>query len=84
MHEDGGDEDVAMDEGEEGWKEEYLSWWFDFLNGRGGKGITKDTWIMVSTCLITDLMFIIRRLHVTSTFTDGTLHHKVFRLHPLD
>jgi len=40
------DEDVEMDEGGEGWKEEYLQWWFDFLNGRGGKGVTKDTWIM--------------------------------------
>ena len=47
--EDDGDEDVAMDEDEEGWKEEYLQWWFDFLNARSGKGVTKDTWIMVCT-----------------------------------
>lgn len=51
-----GDEDIVMDdsEGGEGWKEEYLQWWFDFLNGRGGKGVTKDTWIMVCTFLIND------------------------------
>jgi DCN1-like protein 1/2 len=42
-------EDVNMDEGVEGWKEEHLQWWFDFLNERGGKGVTKDTWVMVCT-----------------------------------
>jgi len=47
IQDDGDDEDVEMDEGEqEGWKKEYLQWWFDFLNVRGGKGVTKDTWIM--------------------------------------
>jgi len=46
MQDDDGDEDVDMDEDEEGWKEEYLQWWFEFLDGRGGKGVTKDTWIM--------------------------------------
>ena len=55
MQDDGDDEDVNMDEGENGWKEEYLQWWFDFLNERGGKGVTKDTWIMVRTFHITDL-----------------------------
>ena len=54
IQDDDGDEDVDMDESEEGWKEEYLQWWFDFLNERGGKGVTKDTWIMVCTFLITD------------------------------
>lgn len=56
MQDDDGasDEDVDMDEGGEGWKEEYLQWWFEFLDGRGGKGVTKDTWIMVCTFLITD------------------------------
>ena len=42
------DDDVDMDEeASNGWKEEYLQWWFDFLNEKGGKGVTKDTWIMV-------------------------------------
>jgi len=41
-----GNKDVDMDECPDGWKQEYLQWWFDFLNERGGKGITKDTWIM--------------------------------------
>ena len=56
IQDDGGDEDIDMDEseGEDGWKEKHLQWWFDFLNERGGKGITKDTWIMVRTFLITD------------------------------
>ena len=48
-NEDDDDKDVDMDEDEEGWQEEYLQWWFDFLNDRGGKGISKDTWMMVRT-----------------------------------
>jgi len=50
---DDDDEDEDMDVGEttgvpsaDGWKEEYLQWWFDFLNEKGGKGVTKDTWVM--------------------------------------
>ncbi|KAH9837744.1 Cullin binding-domain-containing protein, partial [Rhodofomes roseus] len=39
------DDDVDMT-GEEGWKEEHTQWWLDFLNERGGKGISKDTWQM--------------------------------------
>ena len=46
---DGGDTD--MDGGNEGWKEEYTQWWFDFLNEKGAKGVSKDTWFMVSSCL---------------------------------
>ncbi|QRV99549.1 cullin binding [Ceratobasidium sp. AG-Ba] len=30
-----------------GWKEEYTQWWFEFLNEKGGKGISKDTWTML-------------------------------------
>lgn len=40
------DGDNEMDT-EEGWKEEYVQWWFDFLNQKGGKGVSKDTWVMV-------------------------------------
>jgi len=36
--------DAVMDG--EGWRGEYLDWWFEFLNERGGKGVSKDTWIM--------------------------------------
>jgi hypothetical protein len=36
-----------MDNKSDGWKEEYTSWWFDFLNEKGGKGVSKDTWVMV-------------------------------------
>lgn len=44
---EGGDgEDITMDS-EEGWKAEYVQWWFDFLNEKGGKGVSKDTWVMV-------------------------------------
>ena len=44
------DEDVDMVE-EEGWKDDYNQWWFDFLAEKGGKGVSKDTWIMVSLLL---------------------------------
>jgi len=40
------DGDVRMDNKSDGWKEEYTSWWFDFLNEKGGKGVSKDTWVM--------------------------------------
>jgi len=39
------DHDVDMS-GAEGWKSEYTTWWFDFLNEKGGKGVSKDTWSM--------------------------------------
>ncbi|KAF5329390.1 hypothetical protein D9619_008957 [Psilocybe cf. subviscida] len=38
-------EDVRMSTGE-GWKEEYNQMWFDFLTGKGLKGVSKDTWAM--------------------------------------
>ena len=40
-------DDESMDT-EEGWKPEFTGWWFDFLTTRGGKGVSKDTWTMVS------------------------------------
>ncbi|TFY56094.1 hypothetical protein EVG20_g9063 [Dentipellis fragilis] len=41
------DGDDNMQGEEDGWKEEYTQWWFDFLNEKGGKGVSKDTWLMV-------------------------------------
>ncbi|KAF7373799.1 Defective in cullin neddylation protein [Mycena sanguinolenta] len=29
-----------------GWKPEYVEWWFEFLQEKGGKGVSKDTWNM--------------------------------------
>ena len=50
-HIKGGDgEDVDM-EPEEGWKPEYMQWWFEFLNRKKVKGISKDTWNMVCSQL---------------------------------
>lgn len=46
VHSQDEDEDDDMGE-EQGWKAEYMQWWFDFLNEKGGKGISKDTWQMV-------------------------------------
>ncbi|KZT00275.1 uncharacterized protein LAESUDRAFT_559923 [Laetiporus sulphureus 93-53] len=42
-----GEEEGAQTAEEEGWKEEYTQWWFDFLNEKGGRGVSKDTWQMV-------------------------------------
>ncbi|KAH8822657.1 defective in Cullin neddylation protein 1 [Flagelloscypha sp. PMI_526] len=39
--------DVPMSSPEDGFKEEYIQWWFDFLEEKGGKGVSKDTWQMV-------------------------------------
>ncbi|KAG1721965.1 Cullin binding-domain-containing protein [Suillus lakei] len=41
-------EDVDMD-GEEssGWTNEHTQWWFQFLTEKGGKGVSKDTWMML-------------------------------------
>ncbi len=46
------DGDAPMDGPEEGWKEEYTQWWFEFLEQSGIKGVSKDVWQMVSiiTC----------------------------------
>ena len=44
---DDDDGDVPMGT-EEGWKPEFTRWWFEFLTTKGGKGVSKDTWTMVS------------------------------------
>lgn len=42
------DGDTYMERADEdGWKDEYTEWWFEFLTERGGKGVSKDTWSMV-------------------------------------
>ncbi len=42
------EDDVDMDAtSEEGWKDQYTQWWFEYLEAKGGKGISKDTWSMV-------------------------------------
>lgn len=42
------DEDDAMTGVEEdGWQEEFTTLWFEFLQEKGSKGISKDTWQMV-------------------------------------
>jgi len=46
-----GDNDDKMD-GDEGFKEEYMQWWFEFLNKKGHKGVSKDTWVMVRCFLL--------------------------------
>ncbi|KAJ3733164.1 defective in Cullin neddylation protein 1 [Lentinula guzmanii] len=42
---DDDDDDVDMN-GVEGWRPEFTEWWFEFLNEKGGKGVSKDTWSM--------------------------------------
>lgn len=43
-----GNDDVDMDGNVSGWKEEYTQWWFEFLTEKKLKGVSKDTWLMVS------------------------------------
>lgn len=38
---------AASDASEKGWKPEYNQWWFEFLDEKGGKGVSRDTWNMV-------------------------------------
>ncbi|KAG1787267.1 defective in Cullin neddylation protein 1 [Suillus plorans] len=41
-------EDIDMDgEGSFGWTDEHTQWWFQFLTEKGGKGVSKDTWMML-------------------------------------
>lgn len=43
------EDDAMMGVDEEGWKEDYTQWWFEYLTEKGGKGVSKDTWQMVRT-----------------------------------
>ncbi|THH28757.1 hypothetical protein EUX98_g5417 [Antrodiella citrinella] len=43
---EGDEDDEMMGLDEEGWREEYTGWWFEFLTEKGGKGVSKDTWQM--------------------------------------
>ncbi|KAJ6578671.1 hypothetical protein DFH09DRAFT_1310653 [Mycena vulgaris] len=42
---DAGDTDMSGGAGS-GWQPQHVEWWFEFLNERGGKGVSKDTWVM--------------------------------------
>ncbi|TEB33879.1 DUF298-domain-containing protein [Coprinellus micaceus] len=41
------EDDGKMDTGDEGFKDEYIQWWFEFLTEKGLKGVSKDTWMML-------------------------------------
>lgn len=38
------------DDGEvvHGWTNQHTQLWLKFLNGKGGRGVSRDTWVMVS------------------------------------
>lgn len=55
-------------DGDAGWPEEYTQWWFDFLTQKGGKGVSKDTWVMV--CV--PLPFVVRASAPTPTAPWGS------------
>lgn len=46
-NEDSDDDEVTPMDTEGGWKKEFTGWWFEFLDGKGSKGISRDTWTMV-------------------------------------
>lgn len=64
-HKNSDDNSVVMGP-QDGFKSEYVEWWFDFLNEKGGKGVSKDTWNMVrflfSIFSITDMFYIVPRV----------------------
>lgn len=43
-------EAAAKQPGFSGWNDESTKQWFEFLDGKGVKGISKDAWTMVSVC----------------------------------
>lgn len=48
------DEDDAMNGVEDGWNDKHTKLWLEYLTEKGGKGVSKDTWTMVTTsCCIT-------------------------------
>ena len=67
IHSTDDDDDDDMGEGG-GWKEEYVQWWFDFLAEKGGKGVSKDTWVMVSRLLPVALSIMVSRNVVTLSY----------------
>ncbi len=61
--EDSGGDVHMSDVSEKGWRKEYTELWFQFLNEKGGKGVSKDTWNMVRRPALpyvwyTDMMYI--------------------------
>ena len=46
-----GDQSMEDANDEEGWTPRHTDLWFEYLNEKGGKGVSKDTWMMVSVCL---------------------------------
>jgi Cullin binding len=70
-HKNPDDEEGAM-EPQDGFKSEYVEWWFEFLNKKGGKGVSKDTWNMVGLPLsifsIADIPHIVSRVRAHHQF----------------
>jgi hypothetical protein len=78
---DDGDQDMDSSD-ETGWKSEYNQWWFDFLDEKGGKGVSKDTWSMVrrSYCARREdwlIMYSLSSLFVRSTHGSRSTISKV-------
>lgn len=44
------DGDDQMGGVDDGWQDEYIQWWFSFLDEKKLKGVSKDVWQMVSLC----------------------------------
>ena len=62
------DDDVNMvDDDDEGWQDEHTQWWFEFLNVKGGKGVSKDTWVMVC-CAVHVLLVSLVEVSVCDSF----------------
>jgi DCN1-like protein 1/2 len=67
---DDDDDDEPMG-AEEGWQPKFTDWWFEFLTTKGGKGVSKDTWAMVSFNLVPPFTpMTVRRTPLRSQFLD--------------
>lgn len=41
-----------------GWRELHDQWWFDYLEGKNVKGVSKDTWSMVGSKISFPQLFV--------------------------
>lgn len=62
------DNDVKMDRVEQGWTKKQTQLWFDFLAKKGMKGISRDTWQMVSVVISRPLVLLL----LVCTLTTGS------------
>lgn len=61
---------IDSGDGNSGWESKYNDWWFEYLNEKGGKGISKDTWHMVRISVVDDGSELAHKHFAISQFVD--------------